>query len=233
MSTAEGFDPVWRPSPNFSARRNNLKLQLIVIHYTAMDTCELAIERLLSPEHEVSCHYLISETGKIFQLVEEDKRAWHAGAGAWTGLEDINSRSIGIELANKGDHPFPLPQIYSLEVILLQLIKKWEIPLHNIIGHSDMAIGRKFDPGRKFDWRGLALNNLSIWPNREKSEPVNYSEFLSLAKSFGYEIPDDATLEDKISKLLDCFRARFRPWATGDLNELDMGCLREMVSSSS
>ena len=135
---------------------------------------------------EVSCHYLISEKGLVYQLVEEDMRAWHAGAGGWRGLEDINSRSIGIELANKGDHPFPLLQIYTLEAILLQLIKKWEIPLHNIIGHSDMAIGRKFDPGRKFDWRGLALNNLSIWPNREKSEPVNYSEFLSLAKAFGY-----------------------------------------------
>ena len=231
MSSSKEVKPVWLPSPNFNTRRNNLKPQFIVIHYTAMDSCELAIERLLSPVHEVSCHYLISEKGKVYQLVEEDMRAWHAGAGEWRGLDDINSRSLGIELANKGNHPFSLPQIYSLEIIILQLMKRWGIPLHNIIGHSDMAIGRKSDPGRKFDWRGLALNNLAIWPKQEISESVNLSEFLSLAKDFGYALPDEASLEASTISLLDCFRARFRPWATGELNEFDLGCLRDLVNS--
>ncbi len=232
MSGSIDYKPVWRPSPNYSTRRNNLKPRFIVIHYTAMATCELAIERLCSPMHEVSCHYLISEKGKIFQLVKEEMRAWHAGAGEWQGLEDINSRSIGIELANKGNHPFPLPQIYSLEEILSQLMCKWKIPNHNIIGHSDMAVGRKFDPGHKFDWRGLSLNELTIWPNSEFSEPVDIDEFVSLAKKFGYSAPISSSSGESLISLLESFRARFRPWAKGRLNEQDMGCLRDLVNST-
>ena len=232
MSLTEEVKSVWLPSPNFGPRRNKLKPRFIVIHFTAMNSCELAIERLLSPLHEVSCHYLISEKGKIYQLVDEEMRAWHAGAGAWRGLDDINSRSIGIELANKGDHPFSLPQTYSLEEILGKLMVKWEIPQHNIIGHSDMAVGRKFDPGRKFDWRGMALNNLAIWPDSEIFETPNPSEFLSLANAFGYAPSEGTSEEDRVALVLESFRARFRPWESGELNGFDMGCLRSLASIS-
>lgn len=229
MSSSQGFKPEWLPSPNFNARKNNQKPRFIVIHYTAMDTCEAAIGRLCTPLHEVSCHYLISGKGMVYQLIKENERAWHAGAGEWKGLEDLNSHSIGIELANQGNHPYALPQIYSLEAVLRHLMSTWAIPIHNIIGHSDMAIGRKFDPGYKFDWRALALNNLSIWPKKETSEAVNVSEFVSLAKALGYSFPNRGSDKGSIKPLLECFRARFRPWARGELNSLDMGCVHSLV----
>lgn len=226
------FNPVWFPSPNFSQRRDNLKPEFIVIHYTAMATSKLALERLCSSDHEVSCHYLIAEKGKIYQLVKDEMRAWHAGAGSWMGQSDINSRSIGIELANLGNHPYSLPQILSLETTLRHLINKWDIPVHNILGHSDMAVGRKLDPGRKFDWRGLALSNLSIWSDCEISGTSDKSEFITLAESFGYSSPKDKSEEESLCHLLDSFRSRFRPWASGELNEHDIGCLRKLVSKT-
>ncbi|MCY4100431.1 MAG: N-acetylmuramoyl-L-alanine amidase [Rhodobacteraceae bacterium] len=229
MTINREFKPVWFPSPNFNQRRNNLKPGFIVIHYTAMATSELALERLCSPIHEVSSHYLITEKGKIYQLVQDEMRAWHAGAGSWKGQSDINSRSIGIELANLGNHPYSLPQILSLEITLKHLINKWDISIHNILGHSDMAVGRKLDPGRKFDWQGLALSDLSIWPDGEISGTVDKSEFITLAESIGYSLPKEMSEEESICHLLDSFRSRFRPWASGELNEHDIGCLRELT----
>ena len=90
---------------------------MIVLHYTGMDSCAAAHERLCDPGAEVSAHYLISETGALWQLVPEALRAWHAGAGHWAGTDDVNSRSIGIELANRGDHPYPMPQMAGLEAL--------------------------------------------------------------------------------------------------------------------
>ncbi|MCY3726243.1 MAG: N-acetylmuramoyl-L-alanine amidase [Rhodobacteraceae bacterium] len=232
MSINQEFKPVWFPSPNYSQRRDSLKPEFIVIHYTAMATSKLALERLCSSKHEVSCHYLIAEKGKIYQLVEDEMRAWHAGDGSWMGQSDINSRSLGIELANLGNHPYSLPQIFSLESTLRHLINKWDIPIHNIIGHSDMAVGRKQDPGRKFDWRGLALSNLSIWSDCGISGTIDKSEFITLTESFGYSSPKDMSEEESLRYLLDSFRSRFRPWASGELNEYDIGCLRELVSIS-
>ncbi|MCY4186172.1 MAG: N-acetylmuramoyl-L-alanine amidase [Rhodobacteraceae bacterium] len=232
MSINRKFNPVWFPSPNYSQRRDNRNPSLIVIHYTAMATYELALERLCSPIHEVSSHYLITEKGKVYQLVQDEMRAWHAGAGSWKEQGDINSISLGIELANLGNHPYSLPQILSLEATLRHLINKWDIPIHNILGHSDMAVGRKLDPGRKFDWRGLALSNLSIWSDCEVSAKGDKSEFITLAESFGYSSSKDMSEEESSYHLLDSFRSRFRPWASGELNEHDIGCLRELASIS-
>ena len=232
MSITREFKPVWFPSPNYSQRRNNLTPRFIVIHYTAMATSELALKRLCSPIHEVSSHYLITKKGKVYQLVRDEMRAWHAGAGSWMGQSDINSRSLGIELASLGNHPYSLPQIFSLETTLRHLINKWDIPVHNILGHSDIAVSRKLDPGRKFDWRGLALSSLSIWPDCEISVTVDKSEFITLAESFGYSSPKGMSEEESLHHLLDSFRSRFRPWASGELNEHDISCLRELVSIS-
>lgn len=133
----------------------------MVIHYTAMGSASEAIDRLCDPQAAVSAHFVISRTGEITQLVDEDLRAWHAGAGEWHGLTDINSRSVGIELDNGGDHPFPEPQMASLEWLLPQILRRWGIPPEGVIGHSDMAPGRKTDPGPHFDWTRLARRNLA------------------------------------------------------------------------
>ena len=152
---------VWHPSPNFGLRRDGLTPTLVVIHYTAMKDARAALERLCDPESVVSAHYLIGVDGQMWQMVAETMRAWHAGAGNWHGQDDINSRSIGIELDNAGTHPFSEPQMAALERLLSDILIRWGIAPDGVIGHSDMAPGRKCDPGPRFDWTRLARRGLA------------------------------------------------------------------------
>jgi len=152
------------PSPNVGPRRNGAVPDMIVLHYTAMATPEAALARLCDARAEVSAHYLICERGRVWRLVEEEMRAWHAGAGQRGAVRDVNSRSIGIELANTGAHPFPAPQVAALERLMADIMQRWRIAPARVIGHSDMAPARKSDPGPRFDWRGLARAGLSVWP---------------------------------------------------------------------
>ncbi len=147
-------------------------------------------------------------------LVPEALRAWHAGAGEWAGLGDINSHSIGIELANSGSQPFPEAQMAGLETLLGGIMQRWSIPVHRIIAHSDMAPARKSDPGRRFDWQRLARQGLSIWPQLQPQATL--ADFLPALHGFGY--PQAAP-----DPLLAAFRLRFRPWATGPLDAIDAG----------
>ncbi|WP_284323946.1 N-acetylmuramoyl-L-alanine amidase [Cypionkella aquatica] len=186
---------------------------MIVIHYTAMASCAEARARLCDPAFEVSSHWLISEAGKSEALVDEAARAWHAGAGAWAGLSDINSHSIGIELANNGRQPFAEPQMATLETLLAGIMARWTIPAHRVIAHSDMAPSRKGDPGARFDWQRLALQGLSIWPQAATADP---QAFLPALRRFGYPAAPAADL-------LTAFRLRFRPWTTGPLDATDAG----------
>lgn len=204
--------PIPHPSPNFGPRRDGLTPSLIVLHYTAMADPMEALDRLCSPEFEVSAHYLIHRDGRLFQLVDEDMRAWHAGAGTWAGLDDINSRSIGIEIDNDGASPFSEPQMATLEALLPVIMTRWNILPEGVIGHSDMAPGRKTDPGPRFDWARLARQGLCVPSGNDR--PLKYpaeAEFRARAMAAGYEgAADDATL-------LAAVRLRHRPWATGPL----------------
>lgn len=197
------------PSPNFGPRRDGLRPELIVLHYTAMDTAEAALERLCDPAPEVSAHYLICEKGRIFKLVDEEMRAWHAGAGTWQGKSDINSRSIGIELDNRGTHPFSEPQMAALETLLPAIMTRWSIPASGVIGHSDLAPGRKFDPGPRFDWQRLARQGLAIWPDNQPAQ----GNWPQAAAALGYDTGNPEALA--------AFRMRFRPWATGPMDAED------------
>ncbi len=197
-------------SPNFSARRGGVLPDMVVLHYTAMQTTAAALERLCSPKFEVSAHYLISQTGEVFQLVSEEMRAWHAGAGRWGATTDVNSRAIGIELANCGFSPFSNPQMTALEAVLAAIMQRWNIAPKRIIGHSDMAPGRKADPGGRFDWFRLANSGLSVWPSPDL-KPCDGTGFVDAIKRFGM------TAEADEETLLTAFRLRFRPWATGPL----------------
>ncbi len=228
---------IWRvidhPSPNFGQRRGGLRPDMIVLHGTAMESAVAALERLCSEEFEVSAHYLIAGCGKIYRMVDEERRAWHAGAGSWGGLTDINSRSIGIELDNAPGIPFTDPQMGALDTLLSEVMKRWSIPAERVIAHSDMAPRRKVDPGPKFDWRRLALAGLSVWPEEEPDtvggqpgrtvgEIDNEVAFRSAALAFGY--PDeDADL------LLTAFRLRFRPRSEGPLSEIDLAMMRNLA----
>lgn len=141
------------PSPNFGARRDDAKPYIIVLHYTGMENAKVALDRMCDEQSEVSAHYMIDEAGAIFQLVDEDKRAWHAGVSSWNGQEDINSHSIGIEMVNRGQDEYPDAQINSVIKLCLDIKSRYEIKC--VLGHSDIAPTRKIDPGEQFPWHKL------------------------------------------------------------------------------
>lgn len=180
---------------------------MIVLHYTAMADAASARARLCDPLAEVSAHWLIAEDGEAEALVDERMRAWHAGAGAWGQVRDVNSHSIGIELANSGDAPFPEPQMAALERLLAGVMARWSIRPERVIAHSDMALERKRDPGPRFDWRRLAAAGLSVWDEGVGCADADHPLGPSLT-ALGY--PDVAQ-----AARLAAFRLRFRPEASG------------------
>ena len=220
-------DELTHPSPNFGPRRHGGPPSMVVLHYTGMPNAIEAMERLRDRATEVSCHYLIAEDGTLFSLVPETMRAWHAGRGSWGGHTDINSHSIGIELANQGPDdvfpPFPEPQMARLEDLLRTILQRWNIHPARVIGHSDMAPGRKIDPGPAFDWKRLARSGLSVWfdetdPERNSAQATTspdhvdrdrWRAFQQAAGRFGYVAPRDD--EVRWRQILAAFRIRFRP----------------------
>lgn len=198
------------PSPNHGERRGTQRPDLVVIHYTGMADFASARARLCDPAAEVSAHWLIDADGTTEALVPEDRRAWHAGAGSWQGRADVNSHSIGIELANPGDRPFPHPQMSALEALLAAIMSRWAIPPHRVIAHSDMAPDRKVDPGPRFDWERLARQGLALRPKKVRAdEPLP-----AMLDHIGYPAAAPATR-------LAAFRLRFCPWNEGPENDLD------------
>lgn len=148
-------------SPNFDMRHPTM----VVIHYTSNDDADRSIETLTSPIRKVSAHYLIDNQGKLYQLVPENQRAWHAGQSYWAGNSDINSTSIGIELDYTGKDPYEEAQIRTLIALVNDIQARHRIKSANIVGHSDVAPGRKIDPGPYFPWKRLAGSGIGIWCN--------------------------------------------------------------------
>ncbi|RVV96918.1 N-acetylmuramoyl-L-alanine amidase [Mesobaculum littorinae] len=221
-SPPERASAIWHPSPNCGERRGGARPDLIVIHFTAMASATAALHRLCQPAAEVSAHYLIDARGMLVQMVPEALRAWHAGAGAWGPVRDVNSRSIGIELANDGRSPFPEPQMRALVDLIAGIRARWHIPPARVIGHSDMAPGRKVDPGPRFDWRRLARQGQAVWPDVAAvsapgaAPPVAEARFAAACTAVGY--PADVAPD----VCLAAFRLRFRPWARGALDAQDV-----------
>ncbi|MEX0969649.1 MAG: N-acetylmuramoyl-L-alanine amidase [Paracoccaceae bacterium] len=201
-------------SANFGPRKGGVKPDLIVLHHTAMLSAQAALDRLCDPVAQVSAHYLIARDGKVFQLVADEMRAWHAGAGSWGAIGDVNSRSIGIELCNAGGliglPPFAHQQMSSLETLLDDLMQRHAIAPERVIGHCDMAPGRKADPGPAFDWQRLALAGRAVWASAATGggaakEPPTLARFHDAARKFGYS---GAVAPDAV---LAAFRLRFAP----------------------
>lgn len=153
------------PSPNFDARR--APPDMLVLHYTGMQTAAAAVARLRDPEARVSAHYVVDEDGSVLRLVDEARRAWHAGRGAWQGETDCNAASIGIEIVNPGHEfgyrAFPEAQIAAVIALVADIRSRWTIPDARIIGHSDLAPDRKEDPGELFPWKRLAEAGHGLW----------------------------------------------------------------------
>lgn len=205
-------------SPNHGVRRGRGAAgpDMVVLHYTAMRDAAAALARLSDPAAEVSAHYLIDETGRVYGLVPEARRAWHAGVSAWGGDADVNSRSIGVELSHPGEPdagpqpPFPNDQMAALEALLSAIMARWGLAPKRVVGHSDVAPGRKIDPGPAFEWARLAAAGLSIAPEaraayRKSAPSAEWSAFDEAARRFGYG-------EWPRASVLDAFRRRFHSW---------------------
>ena len=160
------MDIIQRPSPNFD-ERNGEDVTFLILHYTGMKTAEDALTRLCDKASEVSAHYTIDEDGSVYQHVDEDKRAWHAGVSSWQGQDKINARSVGIELVNKGHewgyHEFPKVQIDALIELSKQILERHDI--QHVLAHSDIAPDRKSDPGELFPWKNFAQEGIGVWPD--------------------------------------------------------------------
>lgn len=212
--------PIRHPSPNHAPRRGGVLPDMVVLHYTAMQDAASALARLCDPTAEVSAHYLIARDGTCWQLVDEAARAWHAGAGAWGGVTDVNSRSIGIELDNDGRTPFAAAVMDRLEPVLSGILTRWHIPPDRVIGHACMAPDRKQDPGPRFDWARLARQGLAA--ATPAPVPADPADFVTHARAAGY--PDAAP-----DALLAAFRARHRPAAHGTCDRVDAGIMAALA----
>ncbi len=186
--------PVERPSPNFDDRPPATPIDMLVLHYTGMESAEAALARLCDPGAKVGAHYVIDEDGAVMSMVDEDKRAWHAGAASWRGEADVNACSIGIELVNPGHEfgyrDFPDPQMAALEMLASDILARHPIPARNVVGHSDVAPGRKTDPGERFDWARLAAAGIGLWPG--DGEPAEAADIPAMLSEYGYDVTDEA-----------------------------------------
>ncbi len=185
----------WRPSPNFDARRQ--PIGFVMLHYTGMESGQAAEDWLVNPESRVSSHYLVHEDGRIVQMVEELDRAWHAGVGAWRGIaEDMNSRSIGIEIQNPGHEfgyrTFPDAQMRSVIELVATILVRHRIDRADVVGHSDWAPRRKEDPGELFDWLRLARHRIALARPESLLADPGWADgaFMLALERFGYDIAD-------------------------------------------
>lgn len=215
-----------RLSPNCNDRA--LPITMAVIHYTEMKPVETALDRLTDPEAGVSAHYLITEDGIVTRLVPEEKRAWHAGKSFWRGVKDVNSASIGIELdhpghdeANGGYREFAKAQIDALLPLLARIVKDYDIPRANVLGHSDVAPARKMDPGELFPWDRIAQHGLCLHkPQKlELGDPFqNEGAFYLALERFGYDITEGR-------KAVEAFERRWRPERIAGLPDAQLGAI--------
>lgn len=230
---------IHNPSPNFGPRSAGVPLDMIVLHYTDMLTAEEALARLCDPISEVSAHFLIGKEGALYQLVDPKYRAWHAGTSFWGGEEDVNSRSIGIELDNLGHtfgpEPFSVLQINTLLDLLTELTEIYGIPAHRVVGHSDVAPLRKRDPGELFPWHDLAKKDFGLWSSKRtffssSSMYLSYLEVQQALRNIGYGCPLTGVWDDNSQKVCRAFQQHFTPSElTGYPSELTCQTLQELL----
>ena len=203
-------------SPNFDNRRKNIKIKYIIIHYTETKDLNDALEILCNPDKKVSSHFVIDLDGGIFRLVDENKKAWHAGVSFWKKDKHLNDVSLGIEIVNDGGKKFTAIQIRSLVSLLQKLVKDFSVNNHNILGHSDVAPERKIDPGIFFPWEKLRLHDFGL-PlfNCTDSKRINLSDdrlivFLTNLKIIGFSQVNLKKLDYETNKLIiDSFHRHF------------------------
>ena len=209
------------PSPNFDARVG--PPSVLVLHYTGMRTGPEALDRLRDPEAKVSSHYVVEEDGRIFRLVDEERRAWHAGVSFWRGRRNLNGESIGIEIVNPGHEfgyrPFPDLQIAAVTALVGDIRSRWDIEDRDIVGHSDVAPARKDDPGELFPWKALAQAGHGLWveapaaPGQPFGEGETGAAVFALQAGFtrlGYDLPPTGTFDADTAAVVRAFQRHWR-----------------------
>ena len=212
-------------SPNFDARRDGAPIDMIVLHYTGMQDEQAALERLCAQDSKVSSHYVVFADGRVVQCVAESARAWHAGVSAWAGETDINSRSIGIEIANPGHDfdypPFPLRQTAAVIAVCKGILTRRQIPADRVLAHSDVAPKRKRDPGEKFPWTLLSDSGIGHWvrpaplsiegprlsPGDKGSDVAQWQALLA---EYGYGLAATGDYDEDTVAVVTAFQRHFR-----------------------
>lgn len=239
------------PSPNFDDR--TLEVSLLILHYTGMESGDAALSRMTDAYAKVSAHYMVEEDGRIFQLVDEKKRAWHAGVSEWAGETNINSNSIGIEIVN-GGHNVPnadgsLPDFPDVQINAVIALSKAVMARHNIgpmavLGHSDIAPARKIDPGEHFPWAGLAAAGVGFWPQnitddtRILFEQGDRDRGVSAVQSglahIGYGARVSGVMDDDTQKIVEALQRRYRPAGIDGIVDLQtMDIVKSIVEAVS
>ena len=235
------------PSPNFGVRRGVGRPDMLLLHYTGVETANKAIDWLSRHDSGVSAHYVIDEAGRITQLVAESMRAWHAGVAVWAGETDINSASVGIEIHNPGHElgyrEFPEPQLRALEALALDIITRHRIPPERVLAHSDVAPTRKKDPGEKFPWARLAAAGIGHWV---VPEPVNWAcdglaggtrgrlvaDAQALLARYGYGVEATGVADAATQCVVRAFQRHFRPErADGRIDHSSIATLERLIAA--
>ena len=234
--------PISAPSPNFDAR--TALPDMIILHYTGMPTGQTALERLRDPAAKVSAHYLVEEDGRVFALVPEERRAWHAGVASWRAETDINGRSVGIEIVNPGHEfgyrDFPDAQVAAVIALLTDIRSRWTIADAFILGHSDVAPARKQDPGERFPWRRLAEAGHGLWvaPDPAPGLPLGLGDeglgvfvLQNALVRLGYGLSVSGRFDDHTATIVTAFQRHWSPHrvdglADGNTRATLMGLLK-------
>jgi N-acetylmuramoyl-L-alanine amidase len=223
-------EPIDRPSPNHDARPDGMPIDMLVLHYTGMRTGAEALDRLCDPAAKVSSHYLVEEDGRIFALVAETQRAWHAGLSWWRGHAGLNDRSIGIEIVNPGHEwgyrDFPGAQIDALIPLCRAILARHPIPPRNVVAHSDVAPARKQDPGERFPWARLAAATIGLWPGEapaavDEVTPIAPGEdgdgvraLRATLRRIGYQVAPVGPADAALATVLTAFQRHWAPHRT-------------------
>ena len=216
-------------SPNFDKRKKGTALKYIILHYTAMRNYKEAINHLCSKKNKVSSHFVISKKGEVFYLVDISKRAWHCGLSYWTGVTDVNSESVGIEIDNSGYHynfeKFETKQIESLISLIRYIFKQYMIKEKCVLGHSDISPYRKIDPGTKFPWKSLSKRGISFFPSKLSDAKLDkveeyldfqfknnnkYSKSLYMLNKIGYDTEPAKKDPNNYKLLIKAYQMHYR-----------------------
>jgi N-acetylmuramoyl-L-alanine amidase len=215
------------PSPNHDARPEGIALDTLVLHYTGMETGEAALARLRDPAAKVSSHYVVEEDGRVFALVPETRRAWHAGLSWWRGRPSLNDRSIGIEIVNPGHEwgyrDFPSPQVDAVIALCRGILTRHPIAARNVVAHSDVAPERKQDPGERFPWATLAEAGIGLWPGAAPAEAHTLPPFAigdagagvtalrATLRRIGYRVVPEGAFDRTLAVTVTAFQRHWAP----------------------